>query len=288
MRSQILLIDDDTAYCQELQKKAKSALLYLIIAHSLKEGLMLIAHNRRIKVVILDGHGVLEPGQVNGPRANFVYHALHEIDDIEREQDRVIPRCVNSEQPSDFSEELQGLVSLFSKKNDPSLLFRWVRHSLGQLEETKVLGKHSGLAILLPMFFSDTEEDELIDLLVFDEQPVEADIAARLAVLRRLLEKIADVCAIQLLGENPASYASKMGVSVKPVFDSLYSHKIVPAHINRIVHRLYAYCSQYGTHIYRPSVPVYRPGIYAWRQNLNSLLEVIEYCGALLMAKHKT
>ena len=287
MKTSVLLIDDDHTYCRNMQKEASGMLLDLLVAHNLEDGLEMIESNRRLKAVILDGHCFLEAGQQGIPGANFVYHAFHRLDDLEREQKRVIPRCVNTEQPEAFREELSGLATLFTKNNDTAPLFRWIRQELSDLEEVRVMEQHPGIFSRSELFFSHLEEDELVDLLLFSENPDAVEIPARLAVIRRLLEKLTDVCSLQLLRQPPQKYANQSGVSVKAVFDALHSHRLISRHILKLVHGLYSYCSEFGTHIHRPSMPAYSPGIYAFRRNLNSLLEIVAYCSDLITNEPK-
>lgn len=284
MKNLVLLIDDDKDYCLKLQKEAQKSLMELSFAHNLEEGAALIDNNRRIKAVILDGHCLLESVQTGGPKANFVYHALHELDDLERAQNRIIPRCVNSEQPSDFSEELQGLVSLFSKNTDSNILFRWARQNINELTEVQVMEKHPAIFDNSQLIFSDLEEDELIDLILFAENPDESDIPSKLANIRRLLERLTDVCAEVLLKTSSRSFANMAGVSVKPVFDALRTKKILPAPIVNQVRNLYSYCSEFGNHIHPAGMPEYNPDTYAYRRNLNGFLEVVSYCSMLIGA----
>jgi len=284
MKNLVLLIDDDKNYCLALQKEATKALLDLTYAHNLEEGLALIKNNRRIKAILLDGHCFLEPSQNGDPKANFVYHALHHLDDLERLQNRVIPRCVNTERPADFAEELQGLVSLFSKNTDPNILFRWTRQSINELAEVQLMELHRVVFENSGLIFSDLEEDELVDLILFADNCDESDIPARLAVIRRLLERLTDVCAEELLNSSGEAYASQMGVSVKPVFDALRTKKLVPSPIAKQARDLYSYCSEFGNHIHPVGLPEYSPDTYAYRRNLNAFLEVVSYCSALIEA----
>ncbi len=285
MKQQILLIDDDITYCKTFERSARSAAFELVYAHNLLEGIGMLDENRQIVAVVLDGHSFLQPDQSGGPKANFVYHALHALDDMEREQQRIIPRCVNTESPTEFREELQGLVQVFDKRGDDSFLFRWLRKAIAALPETRIREEYKDIFEHTNSVFTHQEENELIGLILFAETYTAQDIPGNLAVLRRLLEKLTDACALKLLNEDPRSYASKMGVSVKPVFDTLYSRKILPRQIVKQVHYLYAYCSEFGTHIYRSQNPPYNPDVYAFRRNLNSFLEVLGYCSELFNRK---
>ena len=287
MKNLVLLIDDDQNYCHYLQNEAVKASIELIYAHNLEQGMDIIDQNRRVKAVILDGHCLLEANQTDGPKVNFVYHALHHLDELEHEQNRVIPRCVNSEQPADFDEELQGLVSLFSKNTDCNILFRWVRKRISELTEVQVMEKHITVFENAYLYFSDQEEDELIDLILFAENPDLSDIPSRLAVIRRLLERLADVCSADMLKTSASSYANMMGVSVKPVFDALRSKQIISGHITRQVRNLYSYCSEFGNHIHPHSVPDYKPNAYAFRHHLNGFLEIVSYCAPLIESANK-
>jgi hypothetical protein len=282
MKQNILLIDDNPAYCADFESQAHKQLFDVHLAHNLKQGIELLMHNRQIGAVVLDGHCFIEPGQPGNPGVNFVFHALHSLDDLEREQNRLIPRCVNTEQPEEFRDELKGLVQVFSKTGDPAFLFRWLRKTIAQLPEWQIKEEHASIFDDASLVFDDHEIAELIDLIAFSHNPDLSDIPNRLSVIRRLLEQLADACAIRLLKNNPADMAGNMGVSVKPIFDAMRSKKIVPGTIQKEVTRLYSYCSEYGTHIYRQQLPVYDPGIYSYRRSLNSFLEITEYCLRLM------
>ena len=282
MKQNILLIDDDVAYCTGFETLAKKHLFEVHLAHSLEEGVNILESNRQINAVVLDGHCFIEPGQIGTPGVNFVFHALHNLDNLERDQNRLIPRCVNTEQPEEFREELKGLVQVYPKTGDPVFLFRWLRKTISQLPEWQAREEHAVIFERAGRVFDDHEIAELIDLIAFAERPDESDIPAKLSVIRRLLEQLADACANRLLQKNPEEMAGRMGVSVKPIFDALYSRKLVPKVIQADASRLYSYCSEYGTHIYRKQQPVYDPDTYAYRRCLNSFLELTGYCTGLM------
>lgn len=285
MKYSFLLIDDNADYCSSILSLIRQTKLQLHIAHSLEEGLEMLEVNRRIKTVVLDGHCFIEPEQEGQPEVNFVYHALHALDDLERAQNRLIPRCVNTELPGEFERELAGLVPVFDKGQDAANLFHWIKEAVDALPGNRVRTTHERLFELIPLIYNDLEEDELTDMLLFEEHPDASDIPAKLSAIRRLLEKLADVNAIKLLDRSPASFEAFRGVSVKPIFDSLYTRKIIPRPVNRLAHYLYSYCSEYGTHIYRNKPPEYHLNAYVYRRTLNSLLELIYVCGSLIDKK---
>ena len=278
MKNTLLIIDDDATYCNTFKNLARQYAFELNFAHNLEDGVSLIGNNRRIIAVVLDGHCFLEPSQKDAPKVNFVYHALHALDDLEREQQRIIPRCVNTELPAEFREELQGLVSVFDKKGDAAFIFRWLRAAIAELPETKVREAHADIFEKLHLVFNHLEEDELIALILKAENPDISDIPASLASIRRLLEKLTDACSQALLKISSDKYASKMGVSVKPVFDAMYSQRIIPRVIVRHSHNLYSYCSEYGNHISRSRQPEYTVSIYSYRVQLFKFLEILSYC----------
>lgn len=285
MKYPFLLIDDDADYCNSILSLIRQTKLQLHTAHSLEEGLEVLEANRRIKTVVLDGHCFIEPEQEGQPGVNFVYHALHALDDLERAQNRLIPRCVNTELPGEFERELAGLVPVFDKGQDAGYLFHWIKQSTDALPENRVRSAHVRLFELIPLIYNDLEEDELTDLLLFEEHPDTSDIPAKLSVIRRLLEKLSDVSAVELLGRSPESFEAFRGVSVKPIFDSLFTKNIIPKPVNKLAHYLYSYCSEYGTHNYRNKPPEYRLNSYVYRRNLNGLLELIQVCGSLIEKK---
>lgn len=285
MKYPFLLIDDDADYCNSILSLIRQTKLQLHTAHSLEEGLEVLEANRHIRTVVLDGHCFIEPEQEGQPGVNFVYHALHALDDLERAQNRLIPRCVNTELPGEFERELSGLVPVFDKGQDAGNLFHWIKQSTDALPENRVRSAHVRLFELIPLIYNDLEEDELTDLLLFEEHPDISDIPAKLSVIRRLLEKLSDVSAVELLKRSPESFEAFRGVSVKPIFDALFTKKIIPKPVNKLAHYLYSYCSEYGTHIYRNKPPEYQLNSYVFRRNLNGLLELILVCGSQIEKK---
>lgn len=278
MKHKLLLIDDDKSYCTGFVNKSASFLFDVKLAHNLEEGIKMLSENRRFSAVILDGHCFLEPDQQGKPGSNFVYHALHSIDDAERLQGRIIPRCVNTEYPEEFSEELKGLIPVFSKSGDPGFLFRWLRNTLSGLPEIMTREQHPSIFEHSALVFNHLEEDELIALILKGSNPDLTEIPASLASIRRLLEKLTMICAETLLRKDVSDFANNAGVSVKPVFDALYAAKIIPRPILKQAHTLYSFASEYGNHIQKVQIPAYSPGVYAYNRCLFAFLEITGVC----------
>jgi len=132
------------------------------------------------------------------------------------------------------------------------------------------------------LVFNHLEEDELIAQILRADGPDDTDIPASLASIRRLLEKLTDVCSEKLLDTSSDRYASRMGVSVKPVFDVMYGQHIIPRPIVKQVHHLYSFCSEYGNHISRARKPEYNLTGYSFRVQLFTFLEILHYCMKVL------
>ncbi len=270
-----LLIDDDVKYCESFKKEASKHLINVLVAHNLEEGIELVSSNRRILTVILDGHCFLSVDQKGDPKANFVYHAFHDLDNIEFTQRRVVPRCVNSESPDSFKEELNGLYDLFDKNQSVTELFAWIRRCIAERPETAVREAYASVFENSEFIFTDEEEAELIDLFMYVDLLDTAEIPGQLAIIRRLLEKLADYACIRFLGKDPVHYASMKGSSVRAIFDALESKGIIHSQIRKISGQLYTYCSAFGNHVNRPKVPAYKPSIYSFQANLFLLAELI-------------
>ena len=91
-----------------------------------------------------------------------------------------------------------------------------------ELPKTKVSEAHPDVFEKLHLVLNHLEEDELIALILRAENPDISNIPASLASIRRLHEKLTDECSEALLNNSSDRYASKVGVSVKPVFDAMY------------------------------------------------------------------
>lgn len=113
----VLMIDDVKDNYDSLKNKAALKGILLKYAETLEEMLEELRANPRIDAVILDGKGFLKKGQIRGTdREDFVHEALTELKMLEREQDRIIPKCVYTAWYDQLKDGLESRVRVFDKK----------------------------------------------------------------------------------------------------------------------------------------------------------------------------
>ncbi len=113
----VLMTDDGKENYDSLKNKAALKGILLKYAESLEEMLGELRANLQVDAVILDGKGFIKKGQIRGTdREDFVHEALTELKMLEREQDRIIPKCVYTAWYDQLKDSLESRVRVFDKK----------------------------------------------------------------------------------------------------------------------------------------------------------------------------
>jgi hypothetical protein len=113
----IMMIDDDKDNYHSLKNVAAGKGIILKYSESLEEMIEELKTNWQIDGVILDGKGFLKKGQQKGSeKENFVHQALTELRILEKEQDRLIPKCVYTAWYDLLKDGLESRVKVFDKK----------------------------------------------------------------------------------------------------------------------------------------------------------------------------
>jgi hypothetical protein len=273
----LLLIDDDPAYCLKLQTEGKGYRFDIVAHHNLEDGMEALVASRRIKAVILDGRCFLEPGQ-GVARANFVYHALQRIADIENEYNRSIPVCINTEHCGDFIEDLDGIAQVFSKADEHAALFEWVKSALAQLPETVVRKRFVETFEKTAPYFTDEEDDLLVDVLQTAHLSDPAIIITNLALLRRLLERLADIACVKKLNKDPLEFSEGHGSRTRRILETMH-RRALPHDLFVSANQLYVICSKYGNHQNLPTkgeLP-YSPNKYLVQSLVFAYLALVDH-----------
>lgn len=271
----LLLLDDDPTYCLQLQEAARAYRFDIDFCHNLEDGLDKLVTSRRYKAVILDGRCFIEHEQQGTARSNFVYHALHRIADIENEYNRTIPYCVNTEQPDDFREDLEGIAHVFRKTIQHDALFDWLKNTIALLPETSILKQYHDVFEKVAPHFNEEEEELLIDVLQSVGSSDSALIITNLALLRRLLERLIDIACIEKLNKQPYEFTSGTGSRTRLILDAMHQ-RILPPELYVTANQLYKTCSRYGNHksLQTKNLVGYKPGKYAYNSLVHSFLEL--------------
>ncbi len=270
----ILLIDDSPDYCQFLKDKGKMAGFGIVFYHNLEDGLNALKASRKFKAVILDGRCFLEPGQQGEARSNFVTHAIRQLADIENEYNRSIPFCVNSEHPGDFREDLDGIAPVFSKQDQPEALFEWLKQAIAALPESALREQHARVFNLMELHLPEEDPEILMDILLNQSHSDQPSVVASLALLRRLLESLADkACEIRLL-RKPGEFRYGSGSRTRKILDSLHPGQL-PGELYNAAILLYKTCSRFGNHTPPARSVTFIPGSYTLSRLAYTYMELV-------------
>src|SRR5688572_283844 len=145
----VLMIDDDKDNFDSLKNKAAFKSIHLKYAESLEEMLEELKINLKIDAIILDGKGFRKKGQIRGSeKEDFVHEALTELKMLEKDQDRVIPKCVYTAWYDQLKDGLESRVKVFDKKKlalDPNLMedfFNYLHSEVAASSMKKLLNKY--------------------------------------------------------------------------------------------------------------------------------------------------
>ena len=86
-KQQILLIDDDVKYCQNLSQLARNFNFKIHTFHNLEDGINYLKTHQQLKAIILDERCILTPEQKPGTeKTNFVFEKYEQIEAKNRAQ----------------------------------------------------------------------------------------------------------------------------------------------------------------------------------------------------------
>jgi hypothetical protein len=169
----VLMIDDDRDNFDSLKNKAAYKNILLKYAESLEEMLDELKTNLKIDAVILDGKGFRKKGQVKGTeKEDFVHEALTELKMLERELDRIIPKCVYTAWYDQLKDSLESRVRVFDKKKlalDSALMdefFEFLHSEVAVSSAKKIRTKYADvLAGIGGKYLPADKESSIIKLL---------------------------------------------------------------------------------------------------------------------------
>jgi hypothetical protein len=111
------MIDNDPDNYHSTKNSAANFGFVLHYCDNLVEGIEKIKKDKRILAVILDGKGYINPNQERGSDSqSFITKAISELNALEREEKRFIPKCVYTAWYDQLIGALEGLIRVFDKK----------------------------------------------------------------------------------------------------------------------------------------------------------------------------
>ena len=279
----ILLIDDNLQYCETLKKEASGKSIVITHFHNLEDGIIALKESKKYKAVILDGRCVLDKQQKpETGKSSFVFHAIQELRDLFFEQDRLLPFCVNAENPDDFIENLDGITQVYKKTEQHDDMFSFLLKMIYNLPETKIRLQHKEVFEFLMKYGDETDEDLLEDVILNIEKSDASSIVSNLSILRRIEEKIFDIICIQYLGKSLNFFDNMRGSRTKSIISNLQQSKSLPVHLLYLSKNIYSTCSKYGNHNLKNKLDGELPGKYLVLSFLNALLELITKTNKLI------
>ena len=128
----VLMVDDDKDNYLSLKNKAAFKGIQLKFTDNLEDMVVELKENLKIDSVILDGKGFKKRNQTKGSeKEDFVHEALTELKILEREQNRIIPRCVYTAWYDQLKDSLESRGRVFDKKKlalDSALMEEFFTH----------------------------------------------------------------------------------------------------------------------------------------------------------------
>jgi hypothetical protein len=129
IRISVLIIDDDKDYCESLAGSALMVDVDLKSSTNLEDGIEILRTDTSIMFVILDGNCFLNSDQesTSFTSENIPHHAKGIIDEINRDQDRLIGYCVNTGFVNDLKKSFDGIFKVFDKDQKSAELFSYIK-----------------------------------------------------------------------------------------------------------------------------------------------------------------
>jgi len=280
---QILLIDDEPKSCKLLQDEARRKRFIVDCFHTLDEGIAHLEQNQKIRAVILDSRCALDDEQnTDSIKTNFVFHAMDQINRIEHEQNRYIPFMVFANNLFDLEKDLDGIAKVISKKNGYDALFKHLDDMIALLPEIIVREKHAKIFEFIENYLSDEDDDLMETLLMQSEKSDPSSIVTNITLVRRLLEKLFDILAPNLLGKNPEGFDHLGKSRTRSIMGVLFDKKYLPYELKKSAGNLYSFSSKYGNHNLVGRGNDYFPGKYAVASGIYSLLELYSWAALTL------
>lgn len=260
----IVLIDDEPESCKLLRNEAKKNRYIISSFHTLDDGIEYLENHQKVRAVILDSRCALDDKQdPNSIKTNFVFHAMDQINRIEHQQNRLIPFMVFADKVFDLQNDLEGIAKVITKQDGYAVLFQHLDQVISHLPEMVVRDKYAIIFEFIENYFSDQDDDIMETLLMEMEKSDPSSIVTNITIIRRLLEKLFDIAAPNLLGKNAEEFEQIGKSRTRNVIAAISFNKMMPAFLKKSANELYSFSSKYGNHNLTRRTGFYMPGNFA-------------------------
>lgn len=282
--TQIILINDDPAFCKTVKLAAQKHRFKVQAFGNLEDGIEHLETKQKVRAVVLDSQCYIDNDQKpDSLKTNFVFHAMEQINRVEHEQDREIPFCVYANQTFDLSNDLDGIARVFDAKKDEEEMFAYLKEEVAGMHETMIRQEYSDVFDFAEDFLSDEDDDLLETLFMKMGNTDPATIVSNLTTIRRLLEKLFDVLAPNLLGKDAGKFEYRGGGSrTKNIIATLERQRVLPKALKKIANDMYSFSSRFGNHNLLNQRVGYRPGKYVVLALANNMAELLSWSAKTL------
>lgn len=284
----VLIIDDDKAFVEELQRDANPHRIVLEHAMSLEEAVELMDERgeKAFAGIILDVI-CLKGKDQKVPDESFLAMAKEVFD----RKAPGLPKVVLTAEPGHFKtlkSLYEGTLSVYLKGGgDLDQMFSFFSRESEKLEHLRIASRYPDVfAVFEKGFLEEKEEQELVACLQLMNSTDPVVIADNLARLRRLQEAV----YLAMYRKDPTYIPPGAGVGEKSPFTNVIRHFKVLHLIehNKIIEvasrLVYSIGSSHGTHVpVKP--PLYQPTRYTVRMTTYALLDLLLWFREIMEAE---
>lgn len=247
----ILLYEDNPGYRDSFKLAAQKQRIITDTFDNVDNLLETLEGNpRKHKFVVLDARAYLHEGQTQGTESEANLHKIfREITRIGKEQDRIIPYCINTgfaEVRLQYQEVLECRVFEKGHEND---LFQYIWESYNNTDSAKLRVAYPQIFEFVDIFFDHADMETLSSLLLNNKYESNAivDRINNLTNLRRLIEHTMDIIFDQYLGRQGGIVSSKASRS-SDIINHLNRIGVVPPQVFGAIVNILRTASSFGSH----------------------------------------
>jgi hypothetical protein len=247
----ILLYEDKPSYRDSFKLKAQQKRILVDATDNVDELIEILEANpKKHKFVVLDARAYLHEGQGEGTESEANLHKIfREIAKISKQQDRLIPYCINTgfaELKLQYQEVLQ--CPIYEKgKEDELIQFIWDTYN--DSEGAKLRTDFPDVFSFADVYFDDANVEVLSSLLLkrkYESTNI-SDRIDSLARLRRLTEHTMDIIYINHL-QRQTGIIRNRSTRASDVINYLNDAINVPTQVFGSVINILRTASNYGSH----------------------------------------
>lgn len=268
-----ILIDDTESYIEEFKGLASYHYMEVLGYISLENALDEYPDLSGIDFIILDAQGIIDEEDTS-PDFDFVPTALRRIEEIERRNAFVIPKCINTGFPENAKvKRYKNSIPIFEKSTQQNQLFEFVKQSVGELDVYQMRNSYPEIfEVFDSELLSGNMKNEFVAICREIKENNPKQYKATLRRMRPIIENV--LTKLNDTDENliPKGYFKKgipeisaiiHHLSGKPKFNKdtreleYHAEQVLPEHISYLLNTLYDISSKVAMHDYSKEITQY-------------------------------